>query len=278
MADAVGIAIHHEERVLAPGDHEMRGVVARPRRLGKEIRVRRFLLEILDPPRAPERLDLRLWELHQVLQVGRETTNRSGKVERLFAAAGQLGQRRPDQEEIAFAVTARRLRSQQFFRLAVQAREQLLELVVGNDERVELATVPLGRAFLRLEEFRTPDIQEYPFIFTTARPKTANASRSSRLAREIFRAVYPLVKTTARMTATAQKRSTIALLLSCSRRAATAAASSKQSGGRIGKIRSIRFDGTNDMMTKPPKLHARSQKVSGESLAGPPLFFFRATK
>src|SRR5688572_190042 len=84
MPDAVGIAVHHEEGVLSARDDEMRGVVAGPRRVRHEIRVRRFLLEIFHAPRAPERFDLGFRELHQVLQLGRETTNRLRKVEQAF--------------------------------------------------------------------------------------------------------------------------------------------------------------------------------------------------
>src|SRR4051794_33488814 len=91
MADAVGVAVHHEEGVLPARDHEMSGVVAGPGRVRQEIRVRCFLLEILDPPGAPERLDLRLRELHQVLQDGRETTNQWAKVEQAFRVSGRGG-------------------------------------------------------------------------------------------------------------------------------------------------------------------------------------------
>src|SRR4051812_37959746 len=88
MADAVGVAIHHQERIFPARHDEMRGVVARPGGIGKKTGVGRLLLEILDAPRAPERLDLGLWELHQVLQVGRETTNRRPKVEKAFRVSG----------------------------------------------------------------------------------------------------------------------------------------------------------------------------------------------
>ena len=84
MADAIRVAIHHQKGVLPAGDHKVSGVVAGSRGVGEEIRVRCLLLKILDPPRAPERLDLRFWEVHQVLQVGRETTNHPRKVEQAF--------------------------------------------------------------------------------------------------------------------------------------------------------------------------------------------------
>src|SRR6266581_6120005 len=44
----------------------------------------------------------------------------------------------------------------------------------------------------------------------------------------------------------------------------TCAASSKQSGGIIGKIRSTRFEETSDITTRPPTLQQTSQKVSGD--------------
>src|SRR3954466_9446906 len=45
---------------------------------------------------------------------------------------------------------------------------------------------------------------------------------------------------------------------------ATPAAKSTQSGGIIGKIRSILFDGMHDSTSNPPALHATSQNISGE--------------
>src|SRR5438132_4388805 len=42
------------------------------------------------------------------------------------------------------------------------------------------------------------------------------------------------------------------------------AASSKQSGGIIGKILSTRFDGISDITIRPPMLQQNSQKVSGD--------------
>src|SRR5881394_1798155 len=45
---------------------------------------------------------------------------------------------------------------------------------------------------------------------------------------------------------------------------AICAAKSKQSGGRIGKILSTRFDGISDIAIRPPKLQQSSQKVSGD--------------
>src|SRR6266403_888173 len=45
---------------------------------------------------------------------------------------------------------------------------------------------------------------------------------------------------------------------------AICAANSKHSGGIIGKIRSTRLDGINDIKIKPPALQQSSQKVSGE--------------
>src|SRR5947209_11283584 len=62
MSDGVGIAIHHKERVLAARDDEVRGVIARPRGLGKKIWIRLLLLEVFNAPRTPQRLDVRFWE------------------------------------------------------------------------------------------------------------------------------------------------------------------------------------------------------------------------
>src|SRR5437867_12838541 len=45
---------------------------------------------------------------------------------------------------------------------------------------------------------------------------------------------------------------------------AICAANSKHSGGMIGKIRSTRLDGINDIKIKPPTLQQSSQKVSGD--------------
>src|SRR4051812_11685134 len=83
------------------------------------------------------------------------------------------------------------------------------------------------------------------------------------------------------MTATtmeiAQQRSTIVLSFCWLRKLPMAAANNKQSGGTIGKIRSIRFDGTNDITSSPPRLQAISQNISGaivgrDSVEPPPLF------
>jgi hypothetical protein len=66
------------------------------------------------------------------------------------------------------------------------------------------------------------------------------------------------------MMAAMHKRSAMALSFSCLRNSPTAAARSKQSGATIGKMRSIRFEGTQDMTSNPPRLQARSQNVSGD--------------
>src|SRR5437016_9270337 len=44
----------------------------------------------------------------------------------------------------------------------------------------------------------------------------------------------------------------------------TCAASSRQSGGTTGKIRSTRFEGISDIAIKPPKLQQTNQNVSGD--------------
>ena len=56
MTNRVGVTVHHQKRVFAPRNHQMRGVIARPCRRFEKIPVARFLLEILHPPRTPERL------------------------------------------------------------------------------------------------------------------------------------------------------------------------------------------------------------------------------
>ena len=62
MADGVGIAVHHQESVFPARDHEMSGVVARLRRLGEEIRVAIFELEVIYPARGTRGLRSQLWE------------------------------------------------------------------------------------------------------------------------------------------------------------------------------------------------------------------------
>src|SRR5450755_2071553 len=44
------------------------------------------------------------------------------------------------------------------------------------------------------------------------------------------------------------------------------AASSRQSGGTTGKMRSTRFDGTSDIMSNPPNDQQTSHPVSGDIL------------
>src|SRR5439155_6133248 len=58
MTDRVRITIHHQEGILSPRDDKMRGVIARLSSRFKKIPVARFLFEILDPPRSPERFQL----------------------------------------------------------------------------------------------------------------------------------------------------------------------------------------------------------------------------
>ena len=157
MTDAVGITVHHQEGVLASRDHEMGRVVIGPRGVGKKIRVRRFLFEVFDAPRAPKRFDLRFRELHQVVQVGRETTNRWPKVERLFRSTSE--------QEIPFAVASGGPGREQFLRLTVQLRKQAVHLVIGDDESIELPGIPVCSCLRRLEKLRPPNIQKHPFFF-----------------------------------------------------------------------------------------------------------------
>src|SRR5687767_15619388 len=66
------------------------------------------------------------------------------------------------------------------------------------------------------------------------------------------------------MIAAMHRRSVIARSFSCLRNSPTTAASSKQSGGTIGKMRSTRLEGMHDMTSNPPRLQARSQNISGD--------------
>jgi len=117
----------------------------------------RFLLEIFDPPRAPERLDLGLWETAHVLQVGRETTNRSPKVEQAFRRAGRLGRRRPYQEENnAFCSGPPGSTSALFSDRPGRRGSNFAQFVVGNHQRVELSLIPEHDGLLRVEEFGLP--------------------------------------------------------------------------------------------------------------------------
>src|SRR6266540_6885602 len=62
MTDGIRIAVHHQECILSPSDHQVRSVVARLCRLGKKIEITRFLFEILNAPWSPERLQFFFWK------------------------------------------------------------------------------------------------------------------------------------------------------------------------------------------------------------------------
>src|SRR5437773_1534395 len=69
MTNRIGITVHHQEGVFAPGDHQMRGVIARSRRVLEKIRVRFFPLKIFDPPRRPKRFQFSFEEFHRAARV-----------------------------------------------------------------------------------------------------------------------------------------------------------------------------------------------------------------
>src|SRR5205085_3017378 len=71
-----------------------------------------------------------------------------------------------DQQKIAFAVAPAAAGGKQFFRLALQLRNQSIDLVIGDDERIELPRVPIRRRLRRLKKLRAPNIQEHSFFFS----------------------------------------------------------------------------------------------------------------
>ena len=68
MTDRIGIAIHHQKSALPPREHEVRGIVIGLRRLFQKMRIAIFLLEIFDPPGAPEGLDLGFGKFHRLVR------------------------------------------------------------------------------------------------------------------------------------------------------------------------------------------------------------------
>src|SRR5207247_6266828 len=76
----VRIAVHHQERILSPSDHQVRSIVARLCRLGKKIEIARFLFEVLHPPGSPERLQFFLRKfLHHYAFASIRLRARTGK-------------------------------------------------------------------------------------------------------------------------------------------------------------------------------------------------------
>src|SRR5438105_3183705 len=71
-----------------------------------------------------------------------------------------------DQQKIAFAVAPSAAGGKQFFRLAVQLRNQSIDLVIGDDERIELPRVPIRSRLRRLEKLRAPNIQKHSLFFS----------------------------------------------------------------------------------------------------------------
>jgi hypothetical protein len=62
MTHRVGVPVHHEKCRFPTRDNEMLGIVARAGRFREEVRIAFFLLEILNPPRTPERFYFFLWK------------------------------------------------------------------------------------------------------------------------------------------------------------------------------------------------------------------------
>ena len=85
-----------------------------------------------------------------------------------FSPAPGLGRSRSHQQKIAFSITTRLARGQELFRLAPsQTREQILQLIIRHNERIELSKIPFRRRAIGFEEFRSPDIQQHPLLFST---------------------------------------------------------------------------------------------------------------
>src|SRR5882724_2463525 len=62
MSNRVGIPVHHQERIFSARDYKMLRVIARTSRRFQKIVVARFLLEVLDAPRGPERFYFVPWK------------------------------------------------------------------------------------------------------------------------------------------------------------------------------------------------------------------------
>src|SRR3989440_9227505 len=75
--------------------------------------------------------------------------------------------RSTNEEKIAFGGAPGPAGSEPFLRAALQLRDQALDLLIGNNERVEFAGVPVRGRLCRLEELRSPNIQEHSFLFAT---------------------------------------------------------------------------------------------------------------
>src|SRR3982750_2073104 len=62
--------------------------------------------------------------------------------------------RSTNEEKIAFGVAPGPAGSQPFLRVALQLRDQVLDLVIGDNKRVEFSCVPVRGRVWRLEELR----------------------------------------------------------------------------------------------------------------------------
>src|SRR5205085_1472963 len=75
--------------------------------------------------------------------------------------------RSTDKEKIAFGGATALGGSQPFLRVALQLREQAVDLVIGENERIEFTGIPVRGRLGWLEELRSPNIQKHSFFFAT---------------------------------------------------------------------------------------------------------------
>src|SRR5437763_17045371 len=68
MPHCIGISVHHQKSVLAPGQDQIRSVIAATRGFGQKIaRVR--LCKVFETPGRPKRFQLNFWEIHSMANV-----------------------------------------------------------------------------------------------------------------------------------------------------------------------------------------------------------------
>ncbi len=84
MSHGVGVTVHHQKRILAPRDHQMRGVVTGARGFGKKIGIGILLFEILHPPRTPESLN---FSFRKIAHAEETVVSNACEVEQLFTFA-----------------------------------------------------------------------------------------------------------------------------------------------------------------------------------------------
>src|SRR4051812_14833655 len=73
----------------------------------------------------------------------------------------------PDEEEIAFAIAPARAGLEQFPRFTFQFWKQVVRFIVGQNESVDLAGVPIGRGLVGLEELCFSNVEEHAFVFSS---------------------------------------------------------------------------------------------------------------